>query len=114
VLSWLVREWIGRPAGTWTFFLVLALATTSVTLRLNLLFTSFVHRSTVVLHRRRLFPWIAASEAVLALTLLGSAATMAGNHEATAAMLISLAIVISASLAVIEPATTRGADLTTP
>jgi len=114
VLSWLVREWIGRPTGTWMFFLVLALATMSVTLRLNLLFTSFVHRPTVALHRRRLFPWIAASEAVLALTLLGSAATMAGNHEATAAMLICLAIVISASLAVIEPATTRGADLTTP
>jgi hypothetical protein len=44
--------------------------------------------------------------------LLGSAATIAGQHEATAAMLICLAIVIAASLAVIEPATTRGAGLT--
>ena len=112
VLSWLVREWVGRPVGTWTFFLVLALATASVTLRLNLLFTSFVHRPTVALHRRRRFPWIAAAEAVLAVTLLGSAATIAGQHEATAAMLICLAIVIAASLAVIEPATTRGAGLT--
>ena len=84
----------------------------SVTLRLNLLFTSVVHRPTVALHRRRMFPWIAAAEAVLAVALLGSAATIAGQHEATAAMLICLAIVIAASLAVIEPATTRGAGLT--
>jgi eukaryotic-like serine/threonine-protein kinase len=114
VISWLVREWVGRPTGTWVFYLVLALATTSVMLRLNLLFTSFVHRSTVGLHRRRLFPWIAASEAVLAATLLPSAAIIAPDHEATAALLMSLAIVIGASLVVIEPGTTRGAGLTAP
>jgi predicted Ser/Thr protein kinase len=111
VLSWWVREWVGRPAGTWVFFLVLAMATTTVTLRLNLLFTSFVHRSTVALHRRRMFPWIAAAEAVLAAALLGSAAIIASEHEATAALLICLAIVLAASLAVIEPSTTRGAGL---
>ena len=114
VVAWLVREWVGRPTGTWVFYLVLALATTSVMLRLNLLFTSFVHRSTVGLHRRHLFPWIAASEAVLAVTLLASAAIIAPAHEATAALLMSLAIIIGASLVVIEPNTTRGAGLTPP
>ena len=114
VVAWLVREWVGRPTGTWVFYLVLALATTSVMLRLNLLFTSFVHRSTVGLHRRHLFPWIAGSEAVLAVTLLASAAIIAPAHEATAALLMSLTIIIGASLVVIEPNTTRGAGLTPP
>jgi predicted Ser/Thr protein kinase len=118
IVSWLIRGWVGRPLGTWLFFLVLAMATTSVTLRLNLLFTSSVHPSTVWLHRRRMFPWIAGAEVVLATVLLGTAArigtaTASGEaHEATAAMLIILAIVVAASLTVIEPATTRGAHLT--
>jgi hypothetical protein len=71
-----------------------------------------VHRSTVALHRRRMFPWIAGAEAVLAAALLGSAVIIASEHEATAALLICLAIVLAASLAVIEPSTTRGAGLT--
>ena len=112
VLSWLVREWVGRPAGTWAFLLVLAMATVSVTLRLNLSLTLRIHPSTLAPHRQRLFPSIAIAEALLAVTIVGSAAVIAGQHEATAALLISLAIVIAASLAVIEPATTRNAGLT--
>jgi hypothetical protein len=112
ILSWLVRGWVGRPAGTWMFFVTLALATTSVTLRLNLLFTSLVHLSTVAMHRRRMVPWIAGSEAGLSAILLVTAAAISSEHEAWAAMLICLAIVVAASLAVIEPATTRGAGLT--
>ena len=112
VLSWLVREWVGRPAGTWAFLLVLAMATASVTLRLNLSWTLRIHPSTVAPHRQRLFPWIAIAEGLLAVTIVGSATVIAGQHEATAALLISLAIVIAVSLAVIEPATTRNAGLT--
>jgi hypothetical protein len=112
VLSWLVREWVGRPAGTWAFLLVLAMATASVTLRLNLSLTLRIHPSTLAPHRQRLFPWIAIAEALIAVTIVGSATVIAGQHEATAALLISLAIVIAASLAVIEPATTRNAGLT--
>jgi hypothetical protein len=111
VLSWLVRGWLGRPAGTWMFFVILALATASVTLRLNLLFTSRVHPSTVAIHRQQMFPWIASAEAILAMLLLGTAADISYEHEATAALLICLAIILAASLAVIEPATTRSAGL---
>ena len=112
LLSWLVREWVGRPAGTWAFLFVLAMATASVTLRLNLSFTLRIHPSTVAPHRQHLFPWIAIAEALLAVTMVGSAMVIASQHEVMAALLISLAIVIAASLAVIEPATTRNAGLT--
>ena len=110
VLSWMVRQWVGR-FGALAFFVVLALATTAVTLRLNMLFTSRVHPSLLAAHRARLFPWIAAAEAGIAVVLLASAAAIAGSHEATAGLLVGIAIITIASVAIIEPATTRGAGL---
>ncbi|HSC25793.1 MAG TPA: serine/threonine-protein kinase [Vicinamibacterales bacterium] len=118
VLAWIARQWLGRPSGSLVFFAVLALATAAVTLRLNLLFTSRVNLEMLVPHRARLFPWIVGSEGALALVLLGTAAALVARGtgsetalEAMAATLVSLAIVMAASLAIIEPATTRGAGL---
>lgn len=109
VLTWLARRWIGGAWGRAAFFATLALATVAVTLRLNLVFASRVQTAIILDHRRRLFPWIAMAETLIALVLLASAAAIAESHEATAAALVSLAIVTVASLAIIEPATTRAA-----
>ena len=62
-------------------------------------------------HRSRLFRWIAGAEAGIAVLMLGSAAVVADTSPALAAVLVSLAIVMLASLAVIEPATAGGANL---
>jgi hypothetical protein len=78
---------------------------------MNLLFTSRVHPAMLVTHRSRLFRWIAAAESGIAALLLGSAAFVAETRPALAAVLVSLAIVMLASLAVIEPATAGGANL---
>jgi serine/threonine-protein kinase len=114
IWSWLVRADIGRPSGTWTFFTVFALAVASVTLRLNLVFISRVHPDILRDQHARLSRWLPWTEGSLSLLLLWSAALISGTREATAALLIGLAIVIAASLAVIEPNTSRGAGLGSP
>jgi len=108
---WGVRHWIGRPYGSALFLATLMLATISVTLRLNLSFTSRIHPTMLIEHRARLFPAVAVADALLAATLLGTAARIAGDHDEIAALFLSLAVVTLASLALIEPATTRAAGL---
>jgi hypothetical protein len=111
VLAWMVRRWIGGRVGPAIFFLVLALATTAVTLRLNLLFTSRVHPDLLPGHHQRLFPWIAGTELALSGLVVIAALVIATAHEATAAALIAIAVVTVASVLVIEPATAGGAGI---
>ena len=112
IAGWFVRRWAeSRPYGSIAFFAMLALATISVTLRLNLLFISRVSPATLSAHRARFFTYIAAAEAVLAMVLLGSAALVAGAYDAMSAVLVTLAVVTLASLGIIEPATTTAAGL---
>ena len=100
-----------RPLGSIAFFLILALATISVTLRLNLLFISRVHPTSLAQHRARLYTYIAGAEALLALVMLACAALVAGDYDWLAAVLVTLAVVTVASLGIIEPATTSAAGL---
>ena len=93
VLAFVVRKGLPVPYGRWGFLLVLGLATLGVTLRLNLVFLSRVHPDIVPAHRRRLFPWIAASEGLLAILLLTEAVLLGSAADATAAPLLSLALV---------------------
>jgi hypothetical protein len=112
VAAWFVRPYAPQPAiGALAFFGVLALATVSVTLRLNLLFTSRVHPGMLRSQRARTYSWIAGVEALLAMWLLGCAAVVAGPNDGLAAVLVTLAIVTIASLGIIEPATTQAAGL---
>jgi Protein kinase domain len=111
VLAWFARPAPGQPFRTQLFLAVLALATAAVTLRLNLLFTARVHPAMLPAHRSKLYRWIAGAEAGIAVILLGSAAMIAEARPVLAAVLVSLAIVMIASLAVIEPATAGGASL---
>ena len=111
ILAWLIRPALGPSFRTQLFLAVLALATAAVTLRLNLLFTARVHPAMLQPHRSRLFRWIAGAEAGIAVLMLGSAAVIADTSPGIAAVLVSLAIVMLASLALIEPATAGGASL---
>jgi hypothetical protein len=111
ILALLVRHAVRAPYGRLIFLAVLALATLAVTLRLNLLFTSRVHVAMLASHRARLFSWIAAAEGLLSAILLGSALMLGTDADVRAAPLLSVALVLIASLAIIEPATTSGAGL---
>ncbi len=113
VLAWFARPAPGQPFRTQLFLAVLALATAAVTLRLNLLFTARVHPAMLPAHWSKLSRWIAGAEAGIAVLLLGSAAMIAEARPVLAAVLVSLAIVMIASLAVIEPSTARGAGVDT-
>ena len=111
VAAWFVRRWAGSRYGALAFFVILALATVSVTLRLNLLFISRINPTTLPRHRSQLYSYIAAAEALLAMVLLASAALVAGPYDGMAAVLVTLAVATIASLGIIEPATTSAAGL---
>lgn len=111
--AWVMREWLGRPRGSWLFFASLVLATVSITARLNLVFTARVHPRSLPAQRALLFPWIPVIDAVLAVLMIVAAAIFAGENDALAGFAISLGSIILVSVAFIEPATTRGAGLGT-
>jgi protein kinase-like protein len=110
VATWFVRRWHPRM-GSWLFLVVLALATISVATRLNLLFTSRVNLPHLRDQRRRVYPVMAGAEAILGVVLLASAAMVAGDTDALASVLVTLAVATVASLGVIEPATTAAARI---
>jgi hypothetical protein len=111
ILAWLIRPALGQGVRTQLFLAVLGLATAAVTLRLNLLFTARVHPGMLQAHHSKLFRWIAVAETGIAALFLGTAAFVADDRAGLAAILVCLAIVMIASLALIEPATTGGAGL---
>ena len=110
-VAWGIRSWIGKPYGSWLFFIALALATISVTLRLNLVFTSRVHPGMLSQQRARVYPALPLVDGALALLMIGAATRLAEAHDEIAGLLIGLGIVILASVTLIEPATTRAANI---
>jgi hypothetical protein len=102
-----------RPYGALLFFLCIALAAISVTVRLNLLFTAQVNPSMVRHHRARVFPFLPSIDIALALAMLAAAGRLAwtGAPDEIAGLCLSLGIVMIASVTIIEPATTRAARL---
>jgi hypothetical protein len=111
VAAWAIRHAMPRPYGSVLFLLALMAATISVTLRLNLWFTSRVHPAALPAHRARLFPVVFAADALLAAGLFGAAAFMVGEHDEMAALAGAAAVATFVSLTLIEPATTRQAGL---
>ena len=109
-IAWFLRPAIGAPAGSRIFFAALILATVSITLRMNLLFTSRVHPGNLAHQRSVVFPWVPLTDAALAVLLLVTA-LMLDNQDALAGLTIALSTVVLASVALIEPATTRAAGL---
>ena len=108
--AWAIRQWISAPYGSRIFFVALVLATISITARMNLLFTSRVHPASLQRQRSLVFPWVAWVDAALAVLMIGAALALDDN-DAVAGLLIALGTVILASIALIEPATTRAAGI---
>jgi hypothetical protein len=116
--AWIVRR-VEPALGSFSFvlfFVVLALATISVTLRLNLLFTSRVHAESLLEQRRRTVPAIQAADAFLYVVVLAGAAAIGwkGTHDWIAAIALVLGVVGLASLVLIEPGTARAAQIEEP
>lgn len=109
-VAWIIRGSIGAPWGSRIFFLALILATVSITARMNLLFTSRVHPGNLDHHRSIVFPWVAWIDCALAVMMI-AAALVLQDEDALAGITIALATVILASIALIEPTTSRAAGL---
>jgi eukaryotic-like serine/threonine-protein kinase len=106
-----IRHWMSRPYGSGIFLVALMLATVSVTLRLNLWFSSRVHPETLAAHRARLVPAVVGADSLLAAALITAATLIAGEHDEVAALLVTVGVATFASLTLIEPATTKEAGL---
>jgi predicted Ser/Thr protein kinase len=111
IMLFAVRAWMPRPYGSAMFLVTLMLATVSVTLRLNLWFTSRVHPDALASHRARLFPGVVVADVLFAVALLTAAALIAGEHDEVAAVLVTAGVATFASLGLIEPATTKEAGI---
>jgi serine/threonine protein kinase len=111
IAVWFTRQTIGQPLGRRLFLGTLALATISVTLRLNLWFTARMDPAGVAEHRRRVFRYVIAADGLLVGVLLFAALFVAAAREELTAVILVAAIASLASLLVIEPATTRAAGL---
>lgn len=109
-VAWIIRPSIGGPWGSRIFFAALILATISIAARMNLLFTSRVHPEHLEHQRSIVFPWVAWVDAALAISMLAAALTL-HDQDALAGLSIALATVNLASVAFIEPATTRAAGM---
>ena len=109
-IAWAIRRPIGAPWGSRIFFAALVLATVSITARMNLLFTSRVHPDNLEHQRSLVFPWVAWIDAALAVLMI-AAALVLQDQDALAGFTIALGTVILASVALIEPATTRAAGI---
>ena len=83
----------------------------SIAARLNLVFTSRVHRSDLAGQRRRVFPWVTMMDGLLSILMIVAAVTIAGDQDAAAGLSIALATIVLVSLIFIEPATTRSAGI---
>ncbi|MEO6239346.1 MAG: serine/threonine-protein kinase [Vicinamibacterales bacterium] len=112
-VAWGIRSMMGRPYGALLFFLCMAGAAISITIRLNLMFTGQVNPGMLRHHRARVFPMLPVIDIGLALALIAAAARLAWSEapDEIAGFCLSLGIVVIASVAIIEPATTRAARL---
>jgi hypothetical protein len=111
-MAWAIRGYPGiRPYGSWLFFIALALATVSVTLRLNLLFIARVQPAMLAHHRARVFPGVPLLDTGLAILLIAAALRLAGDRDELAGLVIAVGVVTIASVFLIEPATTRAARI---
>jgi hypothetical protein len=110
-IAWVIRGPIGPPWGSRVFFAALVLATVSITIRMNLLFTSRVHPGSLTRQRSVVFPWVAWIDAALAIVMIAAALVLLQDHDGLAGLVITLGTVILASVALIEPATTRSAGI---
>jgi len=110
-IVWSIRADLGRPWGARIFLGALVLATVSITVRMNLLFTSRIHPQRLKQQRTRVAPWLGWIDGALAITAIAVALWLS-DRELVAGLLTTLGTIILASVILIEPATTSSAGLT--
>ena len=106
---WQVRHWLTQPWATLLLCSMTAFAAVAATVRLHLWFTSRFYSAELSTQHVRARRWTRGSDLALAATLLGAGLTIASDHQATAMLLVAVAIAASVASFVIEPATARAA-----
>jgi hypothetical protein len=106
---WVAHDWIEGPHGLVLFLIALTAVLVATTLRLHLWFTVRQYPGELPAQRRHSRPWIGVADAVLVVVLLTATAMTMESHNRVAVLLVTAAVAVLVSFAVIEPATTRAA-----
>lgn len=105
--AWRARSWLPVPWGTVFLLGALTCAAISTTLRLHLWFTSRFYPAELSTERRRAWIWTRLCDVGMAGALLLATLRIGAEHQATAMLLLTIAIGTALAAFVIEPATTR-------
>ncbi len=104
---WIEHDWIGGRRGLVLFLIALTAVIAATTLRLHLWFTVRQYPGEWPAQRRHSRPWIGAADALFVIVLLATTALTMASHNRVAVLLVSAAVAVLVSFAVVEPATTR-------
>ncbi len=105
---WILSRSLGAW-GWWVFLAAMAGIILTVSLRLQLWFSSRVMPDELPRQRARLGPWIRAADLALSMILIGTGLAIAGSQAGWGAFLVALGLGLGLVFLVVEPATARAA-----
>ena len=106
---WIAHDWIGGRRGLVVFLVALTAVLVATTLRMHLWFTVRQYPGEWPAQRRHSRRWIGAADALLVVALLATTGLTMAAHNRVAVLLVTAAVAVLVSFAIIEPATTRAA-----
>ena len=114
IAAWWVAAWIGRPVRIPFFLGLLVCGVSTGTLRAHLLFVEWTRPDTIQGELQRLTPWLRAIEVGLGAVVGAAALAVGSDHPVASTLLLAAAAIMTVSVFVMEPATTRSAFGETP
>jgi hypothetical protein len=106
---WRARVWLPQPWATLFLLTTLVIAASGGTLRLHLWFTSRFYPGELDAIRRRTRLWKTLCDTGVVVLLAITTSLIGTQHQATAMLLITIAVAAALGAFIIEPTTTRAA-----
>ena len=107
--AWQIRPWLAQPWATLFLGSVTACAAVAATVRLHLWFTARFYSAELSAQRAQALHWTRWSDRMFAAALLLAGLAIGTAHQATAMLLVAVAIAAAVASFLIEPTTTRAA-----
>ena len=107
--AWHIRPWLAQPWATLFLCSVTACVAVAATVRLHLWFTARFYSGELSAQRGRAWRWTRWSDGLFAASLLLAGLAIGTDHQATAMLLVAVAITAAVASLLIEPTTARAA-----
>jgi predicted Ser/Thr protein kinase len=109
VVFWAIKPWLAEPWGLVLFLMVVAAASLGGALRLHLVFTERVNPPALAAQMVRAALTVRAADSAIVLSTVAASIAIARSHAAVAAALAAVAVVMTVTFLLIEPATVEAA-----